>query len=233
MSRTVADFIKVVAGTLYALWLARRSLLWALFLPFMAHMAISAVLLSELEVPARVALSALDSLVFVVLAITTHRLILLGPGSLPSGVPVRFGLRELLFVLYGILISLATIVAVPVAFIPAIGDYLVILPALWIVGRLSLVLPAIAVDRRISLSESWSLTSRHHVLMLLVVGGIPLILSVLLLVIDYMPYTYFLGEALYVAAMVIQVGALTISYKLITDESDGSGLSIRPMPNTG
>ncbi len=125
-----------------------------------------------------VAESALSVGFAMMIAISCHRLVILGVDSLPSAWGLFWSRRETRFLGWSMLISLITflplavlaalvgiLVAVlgrgftPSVFVPLIAANLLVLPFVWYaIARLSLVLPATAIGQRPTLKGSWRLS---------------------------------------------------------------------------
>ncbi len=139
-------------------------------------------------------LYALSIGVQAIFAITTHRIVLLGPGSVSKWGITSWSERETYFVIDVLALSVLMIPMMSLASIPVIGLY--VAPALtcWIFGRLSLVFPSIALDKGVSFKQSWELTKNHQLLMFLVVVIFPLMLAIPAVILDSMPYTFLLAS---------------------------------------
>lgn len=175
------------------------------------------------------ALFAVIVLFYAVMAVTVHRLLILGPESVPEwGLP-GLSARELRFASYVLGIMLiAWVVKLPmllVVLLPAEKfDYLGIVSGflfLWsmvagfIVARFLLVFPGTAVDRDPSLKGSWSMT-RPHVLMIFLVGVVVPELGGLLLSWLYtVPVIQHLGTLIAVVVLVFFVSLLSVAYRQI------------------
>ena len=147
-------------------------------------------------------------LIFTFLAVSCHRSILMGTHSVSRfGVP-GWSMREtrfflwlvgiyllgyLFMVLFGAGLGMITFAAAEwlgkkIEAVKGIADHLTfsyalmaltVVPFAYLVGRLSLVLPAVAVDLRPRVNPSWSLTDRNGWRVTVLVGGIPLLSSTL------------------------------------------------------
>ncbi len=112
-------------------------------------------------------------LLYVLFGISCHRIILLGDTSLPNRFGLYWTLRETRFLGWAVLVGaihmlIIYLFKVTAIYLPFFGPpeykywqitwYLPMLLATYIDGRISLVLPATAVDQRSSIVESWRLT---------------------------------------------------------------------------
>lgn len=156
--------------------------------------------------------------ILTMLAVTIHRIVLLGPNSVKEWSLYFPGSRELSFFINSFLIGLILIPVGLTSLIPGIGEYVSVIVGVYIIGRLSLVFPSIATDSPLSISDSWSATQGHKVLMLVVVAVFPITLSIPELVIARIPsveFSIIVANILSLVAMVFIVAALSESYRLI------------------
>lgn len=112
------------------------------------------------------------------IAVTTHRVTILGVDSVPKFGSFIFGLREfkLLFktFLFAFIIAIPTVL---VALIPIIGIFIAPILALILVSRLSLVFPATSCDEKFSFVDAWKASKKYKILTILMVIVFPLIFS--------------------------------------------------------
>lgn len=112
------------------------------------------------------------------IAITTHRVAILGAQSVPKFGSFIFGFREFKILLFTILFF--TIILVPVfllILIPVIGGILAILVAIILSSRLSLIFPAIACDENFGIYDSWRTTKKHNILVIVMAIIFPILFS--------------------------------------------------------
>ncbi|GAB2188987.1 hypothetical protein MAH1_05940 [Sessilibacter sp. MAH1] len=212
------EFKKVIAGAFYFVDEYKRVLLRALALPFLAYvllgvtqyMAVTGVLAVVVEV-VRLAILA-------VFAITTHRIILLGPNSVSRWGITAWTKRETFFFLHAVGIVLMGIPMVLLNFIPILGSLASLIIICWFAGRFCLVFPGIAVDKGVSFKLSWELTKSHQVLMFLVVIVFPTVLAIPTYILSFVPYSALLSSAISAFLFVYEVAALSVAYQLITAE---------------
>lgn len=165
--------------------------------------------------------SVASTLLYTLLAVTTHRMILIGPGSVPEwGLypPTR---REVLFVLYSIALGLMMLPIGLLALIPTVGMALTLIAVAYLLGRLSLVFPAIATDQGWSFSRSWRATANHQVLMTVVVVIFPLVMSIPELLLSQLPGLGPLVSLIGACTLVFMVAALSVAFQVITREDAG------------
>ena len=165
-------------------------------------------------------LSFISFMVYIILEITVHRIILLGPQSVSEWGVYMPGRREFDFLMYSIGISLCMIPFIFLSLIPDIGFVISSISMVYMMGRLSLVLPAIATDRGWSFSDSWKATKHHQILMMIVVGLFPFLISIPERMLDYIPYSGLLSSLLSAITLVLVVSALSVAFQVIAQVSD-------------
>lgn len=161
--------------------------------------------LTRNQMPAVVgwAMFALHGLLFTVLAVACHRLVLLGPTASTLSPALRWGARETRFllrllvlgVLYSVIQLAVTLVVLnfltlsfrvmsrqpgsagmDVGWLRP-GEYLALLISTSFLARLSLALPATALDVPTSFREAWRLSAGNGWRLLVIVGVFPWLLS--------------------------------------------------------
>jgi hypothetical protein len=157
-----------------------------------------------------------------IFAITTHRMILLGPSHVPEWGIIKWSQRETVFIFHVMALALIIYLGVFIMQVPIIGGlifyvlffiYLVIL-----LPRLSLVFPAIAVGDKCSFKNSWFVTKNYKILMFFSIILIPLLVSIPVLIIRNIPYTFLIVSILTNVTTVVGVASLSLSYKYILNE---------------
>ena len=103
----------------------------------------------------------------------------------------------------------------------AVGAIVAIAIMCWLVGRLSLVFPGIAVDKGVTFGLSWELTRDYQLLMFLVVVVFPLLLVIPFYLLDMLPYTFAISSVLSTFAVVFEIAALSMAYQLIAGQVYG------------
>lgn len=160
------------------------------------------------------------------IAITTHRVLILGSTSVPKLGSYILGLREFKFLFKTILIVI--IVAIPAIllfFIPYVGIFLAIFIAILLSARLSFIFPSIACEEDISFYSSWKLTKGHTFLILFSLILFPFLFSISVglvysLLIEFLvktisPYFNILYSFLNVFITVFSISALSSAYLFI------------------
>lgn len=212
------EFKKVVAGAFVYVNQYKIVLSKALAIPFGCYLVIDAISLLELKPSLTWLLAALGVGVQAIFAITTHRVLLLGPSSVSSWGVTSWSRRESFFVLHMIGLGLLMIPIALIAMVPFVGMLVALFLTCWVTGRLSLVFPGIAVDNGISFKRSWEMTERYQMLMFLVVILFPILLAIPAIILEFVPHTFFLTSFISTLVIVFQVAALSMAYQLISED---------------
>ena len=151
---------KVFSGAFSFVYINRITLFRTLSLPFtiLVILTIAEIVLDLNEIWALV-WGEVYCLVHTIFAVTKHRIILLGEKSIPEWGLRRVSMREIRFILYSFGIGLLVIPPALLATIPVFGWVLAFVAISYVLGRLSLVFPAIATDQNWSFQDSWVHTS--------------------------------------------------------------------------
>lgn len=214
-------FKEVALGAIGYVIELKRPLATALLVPFVIYMVLQAIMRSSEGLTAFVILSLLTIPVQTIFAVTTHRIILLGPHHVPKWGVLKWTGRETFFALHIIGLGLITAPFCLLGFIPEVGWFIALIIIFWISGRLSLVFPAIAVDKGVTFRLSWKLTKNYQLLMFLVVLVFPLLFLVPVTVLDQVPYTFLVAAFTEAFATIFIVAALSVVYKVISKEVYG------------
>lgn len=211
-------FNEVALGAVGYVLELKRPLAKALLLPFVFYLVIEIVAEFELNLTAYVFLTILSVLVQTIFAITTHRMILLGPQFVPEWGQLSWSRRETFFALHVVGLGLVLASVCLLWFIPVVGWILAIGLTIWLAARLSLVFPAIAINHGVTFGLSWKLTKNYQLLMMGVVIVFPLLFLIPIALFGLIPYTLLLTNFLEVFATVFMVAALSVAYKVIYGE---------------
>ena len=109
-----------------------------------------------------------------------------------------------------------TVVAISIS---AFALTVLLLFFLLVIPRLSLVLPAAAIDKKCSFKESWRLTKNREVLMFYAVFLIPFVFSFPILLLSNIPFTMVVSIVLMTFVEILVIAALSISYKVISQNA--------------
>jgi len=178
-------------------------------------------------------LAAATVVFYALFAVSCHRIILLGRNSLPNEYGMYWSHREtrfagwliVIFVIYAAIsmpLGFAYLVLPREAYFLQIYWYVTVFVTTYFEGRISMVLPATAVDQRMDLPSSWKLTRGHGFAIAIALFIPTLAMDVIRIVVVRMIFadTYYLGNVvdsvLAFPLVAIAVGVLSITYRKVT-----------------
>lgn len=233
---------KIINLTFLPVFENKTALMQALLIPLILIIILTKLSLFFTSNIAVVLLNLPILLLNISIAITTHRILLLGPNSIPTWGSFSLGKREGSFFLMSIVLSLimvpfALVVALVVSLkLPAaISISTIVLMgifALMCFCRLCLVLPSVAIDNRLTLAESWRYTKNYKLLTFFTIIIFPLVFSLIvglvyMLVIGFLialisPHLDILIPVLNVFITVFIISAISATFKVISHEDSQS-----------
>lgn len=210
----------VISTSIEYVFALRAELCRALAIPSFALILIISIGYpnSELGLTA-IFLGILEFVIYTLIAVTTHRLILLGPGSVPKWGLRKITKRELKFILYTLGLFLMLILPAQLILIPYAGWILAILGMCYLLGRFSLIFPAIATDKKWSFQKSWRATQPHQIMMIVIVFIFPVIIAIPETFLSNNAYTEFISLVISVITEVFVIAALSMAFKVIEIEA--------------
>lgn len=233
MHSVTLDVGKVIVGAFLVPWWQRREFARALAFPLaaMAVLMLGWYFTSDnLPAWAMWLVCLAYGALFTIFAVACHRLVLLDPRRVRPG----WSWREFRFVfwLLGVyLVYLAVWLPVWTVMVNVTHDMPpdwtrqpAVIPALYVVARLSLVLPAVALDRDVSFKWAWTLTRGNGWRLVVVVGVLPWAISQLLGLLYRATPTPIETIALTligITLFAVEIAALSISYRELTREDAG------------
>jgi len=232
--------LKIFIDSVVAMHQAKLALLKAFLMPLLI---INLLYILASLIPYSILTLAIYSYValqYVIIAITTHRVLLNGPASVPEWGITRISFREFYYTLHLLVIILfATGVGYLLrqfadkdffVFVPThlnwdFTIFLLAVMAAWFISRLCLVFPGIAVDQAVSFLLSWRLTKQYQLIMFILVIVLPLCVCITVAIV-YLLVTrvmllhnsLFISAALYflpVVGEVLVIAMLSIAYREI------------------
>lgn len=217
------EFKKVIAGVFYYIFKYRKTLAKTLAWPFSVLILLDVMEYLEFGILASIFIGIATVVIQTIFSITTHRVVLLGPESVPKWGLASWSKREAFFAFHLIGLYLIVVSLSFLGVIPVLGAILALVVLCWLIGRFSLVFPGIAVDKGVSFNLSWELTKNYQLLMFLVVIVFPLLLAIPMLLVTLVPHAFWLSSLLSTFVMVFEVAALSMAYLLIISESFSNG----------
>lgn len=172
----------------------------------------------QTESPSIMFLSAILSIyLYAVIAISVHRIILIGGDAVDTPVMLPKQ-RTFEFIVYSIAIGVILIPLVVLLFLPPVGIVLFYLAAAYLVGRVSLVLPSLAIDNRWTFAESWRATRNYQFEMFFIVGILPFISVIPELLLRGIPGAGPLLVLLSSMVSIFVITTLSVAFSLIQNE---------------
>lgn len=216
-------------------WGLRRELLSVMIVPIAAFVAIDvgSLVLDMNGTIARYAHWACYIVASALAAISCHRVLLLGPVSVPRFGVGQLGMRELRFIaallFLGLILSLLQpFIDLVLRSITGIGDSegerrsLILTIISWLPGsyffaRLAFMLPSIAVDARVRLPEAWHLSSANGWRLMLLIVLIPWLMrlfewAITAVITDHTVRTIAISM-LYGLFLPLEIALLSVSYR--------------------
>ncbi len=175
--------------------------------------------------------------ILLLVAISTHRILILGEESIPKWGLFEFSKREWSFIVNGLLMGLMVAAAIiPIILLGAplgkagglLGMAAFLIVSFILISRFSLVFPAISVDNDMSLSDAWNYTKNYKLLVFITVILFPLIFSFIFglvygIAINFLSgilglNLFFFNSLLNIFIGVFAISALSATYILICKE---------------
>lgn len=232
----------VLILTLKGLWRQRRTLVVNLVFP-LGILIVLALLDWYVEVESwlpDMGIGFVQWMTYVYFIITCHRIALLGAGSVSPWGLFRWSMRETRFLLWAFLLYtlIGSLVVLSFSLLPNrllsslelpgvayLMPFLAALPALYLLARLSLIFPALAVEDEIRVNGVWWLSRGNGWRLLVVVGILPITTSWLVSWLVPVDGT-FIGVSLLtflsMVVVILEVYALSVSYKLLAMDQAAS-----------
>lgn len=153
-----------------------------------------------------------------VVAITTHRIVILGPDSVPKLGLTRWTRRETTFLLYifGFALAISLLVMFGAALPQPFGLAIVAGIAIIIFSAASLVFPAVALEHETSVQTAWQLAQGNFFPLIVCVWLFPIAISIPIGALSFIPYAAPLIAVLHLTANVLTIAALSLAYSEIS-----------------
>lgn len=185
----------------------------ALVLPILLIVVVDVVVINS-NIPTLYFIEGLIELPFyAVIAINTHRILLLGPDSVPKwgiAIPTK---RELAFLGYMLFPVLLFIPLALLLLIPFVGATIGVILMMYLLSRISLIYPATAIDAGWTLSRAWNETKNIQIVMILIVCIYPAFVGIPEYFIASFDYSMYLLSLVSAVSIVFIVSALSVTYK--------------------
>lgn len=194
-----------------------RGLLEVLAIPIAAYCLLTLLDSGEEITLLSVAVGLVGLVLHVMIAVTTHRVAILGLVSVSISSVLNWTQRETLFFAYAVAIEVFVYL---MQFTPVLLILPMLLLFVYMTARLSLIFPSIALDRPVSLSKAWRLTEHYGWDMFLIVVLYPVLLFMPVTVIfgllqsDHL-FVKLLSDVFYILITMITITMLSLAYREI------------------
>jgi hypothetical protein len=234
------DLGKVIAGAFLVPWWHRKAFARALAAPLLLMVGFTVFwyyVVPDLPQYALWLAWVLHGALFTLFAVTCHRLVLLDAETVARRWAPRWSWRETRFFLWIVtlyVIALAAmwlfmlvVVNLWTWFIGGLGGwtewmlYVMKIPPIYVFGRLCLLFPATAIDRVATLRWSWDLTRRNGWRLMIIVGGLPFVISCAIDLVYRSEATtveWLILAAVAVALLAVEIAAVSLSYRELTKD---------------
>ncbi len=200
----------------------RKPLVKALFIPIILLILTEALSSQDGGYALIISMTVISFIAYTILAITTHRIILLGPGLVsPWGMNIP-SKRELRFFMYSIGLGLLIIPFGLLSLIPNVGWVIGLMAIFYVISRLSLVFPAIATDHDWTFTDSWNATREHQFHMLVVVAIFPFLIGIPEQLLSNLPFMGVIVNILSALTLVFVIAALSVAFQVIIQADEES-----------
>jgi hypothetical protein len=210
------EIIKIIAGALGFTYENRGVFFKKLALPVAILVFMDVLLTLKLPYLVITFISLVGMLIHIIMAVTVHRVTLIGENSVPDLVIKKWSNRETSFLLKSFGIGL---IIIPFAtlglLINAIAGYIFLVAGCILISRVSLVFPSIAIDDNISFQESWNYTKPYKLLMVVSVVFFPTLLAIPNFILSYVPFSTPVISVIYSLTTVLTITALSLTYQHI------------------
>lgn len=233
------DLTRVIAGAFVLPWSRRGEFVRALAVPAVAIVAIKiGWWLAGEKMAGAIAWagSMAYAILWILFGVACHRLVLLDQRRADIPVVPGWGRRETFFLAWTVALCVTTWIAgaialmtigtlvvnlTSVAFFESFFEKLMFVIATYVFARLAFVLPAAAIDARLTFPEGWRRTRGNGWRMVVVVGVLPWTFAYLSQFIEGDDPGLAMGVAMTVLATVllaVEISALSLSYKQLVDD---------------
>ena len=177
-------------------------------------------------------MAIMQGLFFTIFAVSCHRIVLNPPENIASLKPIYWGFAETKFLFYSTGLGLVSCVAIIAATITIISinfavDFriskdwgilmgaLFLIPTGYLVARLSLVLPAVAINKKLSFAESWKKSIGNGWRLFILLTAFPCMTS---LVISQLPsgtksvFISFISWSISIFVVIVEISLLSLAY---------------------
>ncbi|MFT7651901.1 MAG: hypothetical protein ACI9ON_001569 [Limisphaerales bacterium] len=206
---------RILTGALATVLTAAPRLAYALAIPAVVFVALSFVQTQEeITAPIFMLTGLITLTMHTIVAVTTHRIIILGPDSVSTWGLTRWSMRETQFLLYLLSMGFGVVMLVSLGLIlpQPVGIALAISIAIVVVSCVSLVFPSIAVEQPLTFKAAWDLAQGNIFPLVVCVWLFPIAISLPVGALSMVAYTGPLVAILQLVANALTIAALSLAY---------------------
>ena len=215
----IGDCIEAVVKGIRSVIHNKRALAKALTLPLLVYL-LMVVLPQLFQIPVLIQIFAgvISFFLYVYISVATHRIIIMGSGAFSGFGLTMLGVREWQFLLAVFEVMFYCLPLFLLVYVPYVGVHVATVMAAYIVSRMSLIFPSIAIDAPMNARASWQATSEYQLVMFTVV----FVFACVFTLVEYGIFRIFKSSVLVdlfsVITIIFLVGALSEAYKTIMHE---------------
>ena len=204
---------KVIVGALASVLAELPVLVKALAIPGIIFLVLKFFPVTEISETGAIVFAIVSLLLHTVFAITTHRIIMLGPESMPEWGLRSWSKRETRFL--GYLLVFILMISVLVAFSivsQPIGPMIAMVVAIIGGCTLTLVFPAVAIEEEFTLGDAWRMAQGHIGSLIVCIGLFTFLLGILTILVSSIPYALPLAAILELGTNVLTIAVLSVAF---------------------
>ena len=204
---------KVIVGALASVLAELPVLVKALAIPGGIFLVLKFLPVEEITQTTAIMFALASLFLHTVFAITTHRIVMLGPDSMPDWGLRSWSKRETRFLGYLLIFILMISVLVAFAIVTQpIGPMIAMVVAIIGGCTLTLVFPAIAVEEEFTLGDAWRMAQGHIGSLIVCIGLFSFVLSMLTFAVATIPYALPLAAIFELATNVLTIAVLSVAF---------------------
>lgn len=204
---------KVIVGALASVLAELPVLVKALAIPGIIFLVLKFFPVTDISQAGAIVFAIVSLLLHTVFAITTHRIIMLGPESMPEWGLRSWSKRETRFL--GYLLVFILMISVLVAFSivsQPIGPMIAMVVAIIGGCTLTLVFPAVAIEEEFTLGDAWRMAQGHIGSLIVCIGLFTFLLGILTILVSSIPYALPLAAILELGTNVLTIAVLSVAF---------------------
>lgn len=207
----------IVSESLSLTFANRLRLAQSLLVPFSLLMLLDYIKQLESTGIPNILISSLSLIIYTVFTITVHRVILLGEKSVSKWGIYKWSKRETYFFIhfFALLILFILFFIASMFILREAGVLVGVLFSAYMFSRYSLLFPATAIDKGLTLKSSWALSKNHKLLMIYIVVLIPAVFALPMYLISQITDAFWVASIINSIATVYTISFLSIAYSEI------------------